>query len=317
MRVSSDAFLDEYQFTDDDFLGRGAFGQAYLAQSKLRNKSVVVKLFKDVSKTKDIEKEIYNAINLEHPNLIRYYGFYDVQYPGKSQKAAIIEYANKGNLTTWLEDFPDDEALRKKIFMDILKGLQKLDDERLIHKDLKLQNVLLHYDKKEKELSAKLADFGMASKMDSIFSKMIATNSSNVLEGTPQYIAPELLNNDFAVKFNGKPRIKTNSDLWAFGVILYFLFLKEYPLAGNSRSSTHSKILIDFKNQEIDHSKISKIPEPYQQIVKRCLIKDASERVQSPDELLKILNSRKYFSSFTTKNQTGNKIQIGTKKRTK
>lgn len=105
---------------------------------------------------------------------------------------------------------------------DILSGVQYLHDRRIIHRDLKLGNLFL-----DNELHVKIGDFGLAAQIE------YEGERKKTLCGTPNYIAPEILN---------KKGHSFEVDIWSIGCIMYTLLIGRPPFETNTLKETYAKI---------------------------------------------------------------------------
>lgn len=104
----------------------------------------------------------------------------------------------------------------------ILSGVQYLHHNRIIHRDLKLGNLFLN-----DELHVKIGDFGLAARIE------YEGERKKTLCGTPNYIAPEILN---------KKGHSFEVDIWSIGCIMYTLLIGRPPFETNSLKETYTKI---------------------------------------------------------------------------
>jgi len=286
MLVALEEFRKDFAFNrKEDFLGEGAFGETYKAYSSLREKAVAIKFYKGDLVKYDLGAEIRTAINLEHPNLIRYYYYYQIDYVSHTEQASVMEFADGGDLSSLLKK-PLKLELLNLLAQDVLKGLAFLESKKVVHQDIKLENVLLQ--NKPGRQIAKIADFGLAKTLSAdLFSKVKSSYVS--MSGTPTYMAPEVIDKSFACSnLYGKSIIKYNTDLWAFGVMLYYLFFKEPPFGRVGPDKTLMQLMGDIVSLEVDKNKIRRLPHPYNVIIESCLVKNANERIASANELLKL-----------------------------
>lgn len=199
----------------DRLLGKGTFADVYLAT--WRGTTVVAKCFNNFSlneKSSLIEREIDIMTKLHHPNIVQILGYVDAPF------IIVMEYIRRGdllhNLTRlWLPS-------KISIMRDCLQSLCYLHNrkpESLMHRDIKLSNILLTNSK-----VAKLADFGLSRLTQS----MSCPNSSNNLQqlegacppgftshiGTERYKAPEMPSDQYTNKI----------DVYALGIAMYELF---------------------------------------------------------------------------------------------
>jgi serine/threonine protein kinase len=135
-----------------------------------------------------------------------------------------MEYCDMGNLYTIQSKlsnkvFPIDEALN--IFNQILKGVEVIHRNQIVHRDIKLENIFVKKAEKGEKGGwlCKIGDFGLAR-----FVEMTANSNC----GTQNYMAPEILRSvpyDQAV------------DVWSLGVLLFYLLLGDFPFKGTHGSS--------------------------------------------------------------------------------
>ncbi len=290
VEVSLQAFQRQYIFDKEkDQLGKGAYGTTYRAYSVLRQKQVALKIYRGLDSS-EIYPEIERAINLEHPNLIRYYNIYRVEGP-EQMLACEMEYAEGGDFTAFLRGLPPPEELIT-LLCDILQGLDYLESELIIHRDIKLENILLAYSRKEARWVAKIGDFGLSKLINNAGILRTELNSAKA-SGTPSYLAPELLSDSFSAKSNdGKPIIRQNVDLWSFGVMVFYLFLKKPPFGRMADGVPMSELIRRILKEEPDGEALAAIPEPFRTVVKICLLKDATVRVASAADVLTIFRRK-------------------------
>ena len=232
-------------------LGRGGFGEVWLAEkrSELVTKKVAVKLpHEDQIDLEAIKQEaaLWEQAS-GHPNVLP---IIDAEiYEG--QVVIVSEYADGGSLHQKLIDegkFPLERAV--ELAIGVLTGLEFLHNRRIIHRDVKPQNILLQGD------SPRLADFGISRAMQT-------TAVSSAVVGTDAYMAPEA--------FEGKRTVQT--DIWSVGVVLYQLLLGTLPFPQQHPSERMFAILQhDFDPLPVE------IPERVRQIVSRALAKKAEHR---------------------------------------
>lgn len=128
----------------------------------------------------------------------------------------VLEYCDGGNLLTYqsklkTKTFPLQEAL--EIVVEVLKGLKAVHENNYIHRDIKSENVLIKQTPKGR--SFKIADFG--------FARPLKSGNARTVCGTEKYMAPEILEN---VPYT------ISVDIWAVGILLFFMLFAEYPFKG-------------------------------------------------------------------------------------
>jgi serine/threonine protein kinase len=260
-------------------LGRGAFGEVWLAERRtpLATTLVAVKLVVDEHpdlKAISQESRVW-AEAAGHPNILPIIEA-DV-YDG--YVVIVSEYASDGSLQDWLERHgktaPSIEAA-VAMTAGILSGLEHLHSKRIIHRDLKPGNILLQGE------TPRLADFGLARMLKS-------TPSSSGIAGTPSYMSPET--------FDGKR--SERSDIWSVGVILYQLLSGRRPFPQLMVAELVGAIL----NRPFDPLPPT-VPLPLRQVVARALQKDPTKRFQTASEMrVMLLDAMAGPSLVRSKNQ--------------
>ncbi len=279
-------FRERYKFDPKtDLIGKGGFSKVYKAHDAIRRRDVALKFYNGTwSEKYDIIGEIIRMGDLVHSNIIRYYDATIIESTNaigevEQIQVGIMEYANAGDITKLFKDKP--QATIKLVIKGILEGLRYLHEQEIAHRDMKPKNILLHKDEKD-TLLPKIADFGISKKMN------VSESASTQLLGSIEYMAPEQFN---PTKYGTNGKAQTNLDLWSLGIIIYELFTQNTPFGNRSTGLSNEEILsnILFKDIIIEYGRLE---EPYQTMVRRCLVKDATKRVQTAQELLDILEKK-------------------------
>ena len=216
-RFASASFRD---FEDLVELYRSNSGAVFCGKYKFDNILYVLKERKvsELGKKKDVMNEVRLLAQLCHPNVITCEGWFNDSERGSM--FIILEYCPGGDLSKKVD-------LRKKsrkyfseeyiwyMFHQMVLGVQHLHMNGIIHRDLKLLNVVLT----KKDTMAKIADLGV--------SRQVSRNTAmlDTFIGTPLYLSPELVDNK---PYNEK------TDIWSLGVILYELCALTPPFKGNN-----------------------------------------------------------------------------------
>ncbi|KAI7728860.1 hypothetical protein M8C21_026451, partial [Ambrosia artemisiifolia] len=197
-----------------ELVGEGSFGKVYKGRRKFTGQTVAMKfILKHGKSEKDIQnlrQEIEILRKLKHENIIQMLDSFE-----SPQEFCVVTEFAQGELFEILEDdkcLPEEEV--QKIAKQLVRALHYLHSNRIIHRDMKPQNILICAGG-----VVKLCDFGFARAM---------SNNTVVLrsiKGTPLYMAPELVRE--------QPYNHT-VDLWSTGVILYELFVGQPPFYTNS-----------------------------------------------------------------------------------
>lgn len=155
-----------------------------------------------------IHNEIFHLRRLErHPNVVR---FIDSFCDASGRSCVAMEHCEHGSLADFLEQGGQLGRHRvANLARQILKGLQHIHRQGIIHRDLKLGNILL-----TNEFCAKITDFGLATPAED------CSGAEAKLCGTPNYLAPEVCQ---------RRGYSFASDVWSFGVCLYTLCHGQVP----------------------------------------------------------------------------------------
>lgn len=208
-----------------ELVGEGSFGKVWKARRTGSLQTVAVKLItkhgKNEKDIKNLRQEIDILRKLQHDNIIQMLDAFET----KTDFCVVTEFA-QGELFQILED---DQSLPENVVRNIarqlVKALHYLHLNRIIHRDMKPQNILISANG-----TVKLCDFGFARAMS--HNTLVVTS----IKGTPLYMAPELVQE--------QPYNHT-VDLWSLGVILYELFIGQPPFYTNSIYTLIKQIVRD------------------------------------------------------------------------
>ena len=233
--ISNRLFINEIKETPDKkykikkLLGIGSFGRVFLAQNINTLEYIAMKEIPKTSEDLLTDSEIMDEIeilkNLDHPDIVRIMEFYntdDCYY-------IINEYCPGGELFEQVNNIFSETQIAV-MFRQIFSGLAYLHSNNVIHRDLKLENILIQEKEKSKETNEdlfilKIIDFGTAK----IFDK---NKKAKAIVGSSYYIAPEVLNK----KYNRE------CDLWSAGVILYMFIVGHAPFEGKNDREIMEKV---------------------------------------------------------------------------
>lgn len=213
------------RYTIDAMISEGAMGRVYLAHHARMSRRFAVKvLFGDLAAQGQMrarfEREAEVASRLEHRNLVSVVDF------GESPAGLlylVMEYIEGRTLEKIISEegsFPEDRAVR--LTRDLLRGLRHLHARGLIHRDLKLENVVVVHDR-EIEIP-KIVDFGVAL-LPSQQKQNDRLTRQGVIVGTPAFMSPEQAFGDI---------VDARSDLFSLGVMLYHMVAGRGPFDGNA-----------------------------------------------------------------------------------
>jgi serine/threonine protein kinase len=204
-------------------LGKGKFGNVYLARTKKEKFIVALKVLhkKQLQRSRvehQLRREIEIQSHLRHKNILRLYGY----FWDEKRVYLILEFAPRGELYKELvrrERFSERRAA--KYVLSLSKALKYCHSKHVIHRDIKPENLLLGY---KGEL--KIADFG--------WSVHAPSSRRKTLCGTLDYLPPEMIENkdhDHTV------------DTWALGVLAYEFIVGVPPFEAEGHSATYRRIV--------------------------------------------------------------------------
>jgi len=210
------SFASVYDLNTQDVLGTGSFGTVRTA--RLKRCPSIIRAVKEVHKcdpnqTKLIRREVDVLRNLDHPNICKLFETFEDQ-----QRIYLVMELIKGR--PLIEEVQDNvrrghlnEKWNVTVMSQIFDGLRYCHNQGVLHNDLKLENVMV--DKVNGEVHIKLIDFGTA-----VMLEPCTGYHSKIFQGTQAYMAPEVI---------ASSQYSTASDMWSAGVILFLLYVGEFP----------------------------------------------------------------------------------------
>jgi serine/threonine protein kinase len=199
----------------DEYLGKGNFGEVWLARNKGFPEPRAFKFFTTADGREAIKKEKDNLNHIRttlrnDPHII---GYEDIALDGVDWPFVAFEYASGGSLEEWICAHPRDRAQlhKQEILCQVVYGLARAHAHGVFHRDLKPANILLA---EGPTLQAKIGDFGLATvtKPAAVSSSLRASRTVQV--GTSMYLPPEALD-------PWRDQDPAKNDLFALGVIWY------------------------------------------------------------------------------------------------
>lgn len=273
--------MGKEDYIEKRVIGEGSYGRAILSEDKKTGDLCVIKeiAMGNLSQQEiaDSKKEIKILKSLNHPYII---GYKD-SFTHHNILHIVMEYADNGDLYGQIQNannvhFSEDQIL--SWFVQMCLAVKHIHDRKILHRDLKCQNIFL-----TKNGHVKLGDFGIAKVLDH------TTQFSKTAIGTPYYLSPEICQGKL---YNSK------SDVWSLGCILYELCTLTHAFDANCMNGLVMKIL---------RAKYSPIPYYYsndlRKLVDMLLNKNASKR-PSVNEVLNLP-----FIAQRVKNLLGNTIR--------
>lgn len=206
------------------FLGKGASASVWEATRSDSQQSIAVKVFDQGQRDKrQAHREMRVLARVQHPRVLE--AFEVIELPKHAQ--LICELVDGESLRAFTHRQSSrklSDAVARRLFQQVVEGVSFCHDCLVVHRDLKLENLLL--DKRHEHI--KIIDFGFAMQVASKETKLRA------FCGTPSYMAPEIIRGDgysgFAV------------DVWALGVVLFALLSGTLPFTGRAEMQLYAKI---------------------------------------------------------------------------
>jgi len=255
-------------------LGQGSFGSAYKVINKNSNYTYVIKriLLKGANneEIKAIQNEAKVLSSIDSEYIVKYYD----SFSDNESFNIVMEYCDGLDLRKYINEHKEKNKLIEKdlvyhIILDICKGLKEIHNKKLIHRDLKPDNLFL-----TKDLKVKIGDFGIAKELNN------SNEYAKTQAGTMLYMAPEIINGE---KYNKKV------DIWALGCIIHELCTLNFCFESNSINGLVDKI-VKSNHEQIN---INIYGNDLQNLINSLLNIDYKKR-PTVEEILKIIN--KYFT---------------------
>ena len=260
-------------------IGQGAFGKVNIGLNVLSGRIVAIKSFdkeKLVKNSENMKKILYESNlmkNLNHPNITKILEMFE----DEKYFLIIMEYINGGNLFSFVKKRKRlSEKTAKFLFRQIILGIQHIHSKNIVHRDIKLENILIDLNN-----NIKICDFGISLILNSLSDKLYDKC------GTPMYMAPEILlsNKNKGVSYLGPP-----VDIWSAGISLYIMLSGNLPFniaeisteiknGKNINGEYSNNILLQYCILNNEPEKIDDISDLAQNLLKRILNKNPKKRL--------------------------------------
>jgi serine/threonine protein kinase len=250
--------IDEFVILEE--IGRGGYSKVYLVSNKKTGRKYALKAAfkfkKDKNRTDRSYTEIAVLRKLNHPNIIKLKGWFE----DAETVYMVLEYIqNKDCAKVFKKTLPTKNQL-KHILRQLVNVLEYIHNQGVVHRDIKLENILI-----DDKMNIKLIDFGLAAILEDKYDMIEGT------VGTCRYSACELIKGE---------SYGSSVDLWSFGVVCFLLITGSYPFDGSKKESIFARIV----NKKINYSKYD-LSSNEIHLLKGLLEKDPEKRTEIEDVL--------------------------------
>lgn len=251
---------DRYEFKKQ--IAQGGNGIIYLAYDKTLDRELVIKMIRETALPTEIAiewflREAKTSAKLNHPNIVTIYDLGSID----GQPYIAMEFVNGETLVDYVErtvlPMPPDKLV--EIYVPLCRALQYAHGKGFVHRDIKLENVMLTW-----EGEVKLMDFGLAQAMRT-------SDDQDMITGTPLYMPPEQIVGE---------DIDHRADVYSMGIMLFLLAAGQWPYD---------------RGNVLHHHRFTPVPDPrdfnpalpaaFKEITDRCLAKRPEDRYDSVSQL--------------------------------
>ena len=215
-------------YTKGFLLGKGAFAKVYkmtcIETSEQFAGKVVSKscLLKNRARQK-LMSEIKVHRTLHHPNIVQFFNYFE----DDDHLYIMVELCNNQSLSELIRRRKRITELEAQSYLfQLIQAMKYLHGHRVIHRDIKLANILI-----SENMEIKLGDFGLAAKLE------YDGERKRTICGTPNYMAPEILDGKFGHSYE--------CDVWSFGVLMYTLLIGKPPFETGDVKMTYRRIKLN------------------------------------------------------------------------
>ncbi|XP_055896064.1 serine/threonine-protein kinase N2-like isoform X5 [Biomphalaria glabrata] len=261
------------EFRPISVLGRGHFGKVLLSQYKKTGEYFAIKALKkgDIIARDEVEslmseKRIFEVINtMRHPFLVNLFACFQTA----EHVCFVMEYACGGDLMMHIHNDVFSEPRTVFYAGCVVLGLQYLHENKIVYRDLKLDNLLL-----DSEGYLKMADFGLCKE------GMGYQDRTSTFCGTPEFLAPEVLT---------ETSYSRAVDWWGLGVLIYEMLVGESPFPGDDEEEVFDSIV----NEEVRYPRF--LSTEAIAIMRRLLRRNPDRRLGSSERDAEDVKKQAFF----------------------
>lgn len=281
-------FIQRFDYNPDaDQLGEGGFAKVYKAWDNTRNEWVALKIapVRPTMEIFNLLQEFERVKNFSHSNIAMYLECHRIVFPGMgTYDVALMKYYEDGNLDQYLERHRLSQLQKQELLKGILAGISFLHSQRpfLIHGDLKPANILI-VSRAGGKLVPLIADFGISRR--GVANQTFVTN--RLKAASAQFAAPEQLDGD---------ELRPNIDLWSYGILTAYVWLNGKLPFSDDELNLDRTTGQDMLRQRIRAlgmvADVDRIPHPYNEVIRRCLVINPKERIKTSQEVEDIISEK-------------------------
>jgi eukaryotic-like serine/threonine-protein kinase len=271
MGVTPGTRVGPYEF--GELLGAGGMGEVYRARDTQLDRDVAIKILPasrvgDSDRVARFEREAKALAALNNPHIAQLYGLEDASALASGSRALVMELVPGVTLAQRLAHGPLPLAECLRVARQIADALEAAHEKGIVHRDLKPANIRMRPDGEVKVL-----DFGIAKALGDDRAQALPETAATltapgVMLGTPAYMSPEQVRG---------AAVTHQSDVWAFGVIIFELLTGRRPFDGPTTSDTLAAVL----GATPDWSALPpETPDTLRRLVRRCLERDLKSRLR-------------------------------------
>ncbi|KAJ3227058.1 Serine/threonine-protein kinase par-1 [Clydaea vesicula] len=265
----------------NEVIGKGNFAVVKLATHVLTNEKVAVKIIDKSKLDKKTAKTIFREVKimklLNHPHIVKLYEVIDTP----KEIYLIMEHVTGGEIFDYLVAHGKmKEREARKLFHQVVSAMEYCHNLRVIHRDLKAENILL-----DSNMNAKIADFGFSN-------QFTPGERLKTWCGSPAYAAPEIFQ---GIEYSG-PEV----DVWSLGVVLYVFVCGKLPFNGSSLAKIKVRVLSG--KFEVPFS----ISLDCEKLINKMLNLDPTKRIT----LAEVMEDKWYIGEGTLERNKNNNLKL-------
>jgi serine/threonine protein kinase len=252
-------------------IGKGGMGEVYQAKDTKLGRYVAIKVLpqefaQDTDRIARFQREAKLLASLNHPNIA---AIYDLE-ESDGTNFLVMELVEGDTLDDRIKKGPIPVEESLKLALQIAEALEAAHEKGVIHRDLKPANIKVTPDGKVKVLDFGLAKAVMADGAGKDSSQLETLSKTLTMEGTmqgtPAYMSPQQVRGE---------SVDRQSDIWAFGCVLFEMHTGRHPFRGDTVSNTFERIL----TQDPDWNALPRKLHPrICFLLERCLEKNTQDR---------------------------------------